>query len=545
MTETRVFLPHQARQMGITLDMRILYFNAAMGHGLSIDEVLDYLRENKVDLIAMSFMSFEGIPAYSALLYESDRLSKNELEKRVAGIISIVRDFIDNLRKHTLVPFLIHDACGLPLTGVRRRIPMIPPLSSGRKNALVRLNQALRDLVIGLPKCMLLSETEVTAREGLRPCSKPLIPKSIVGKGYHHTSIFGCLMSKQYLPVLKAYYELRKTKLLLVDFDNTLWKGVMADGPVEHYLEKQKLLRRLKDAGILLVAVSKNTPENIRWDEMALHPEDFVSLKINWNLKAQSVQEIANELNLGMDSFVLLDDNPVEIDLIRQTCPNIVGLKSNNEETWAMLEWLFLFPNTQDTEESRARTEMYRAQVARQKSITGELDYPGMMRSLNLRVNFGKANYKDLDRLAELINRTNQFNTTTIRYSKAELGKFLKDNAFEIYAADLEDKFGKLGLVAAAIVKRRGKEHVIESFVMSCRAMGFGLENLMLRKIVENEGTKENRLIGRFIPSDRNTPAAAFFKNNGFEPATETDWHLPSIEKMPFALEWFTVTGRA
>ena len=187
---------------------------------------------------------------------------------------------------------------------------------------------------------------------------------------------------------------------------------------------------------------------------------------------------------------------------------------------------------------------MYRAQVARQKSITGEMDYPEMMRSLSLRVNFGKANSKDLDRLAELINRTNQFNTTTIRCSKAELGKYLTDNSFEIYVADLEDKFGKLGLVAAAIVKRRGEVRVIESFVMSCRAMGFGLENLMLRKIVETEGDKSKIFIGRFVPSDRNIPAAAFFKNNGFEPDTETDWYLPSIEKLPSAHEWFTVTER-
>jgi len=351
-------------------------------------------------------------------------------------------------------------------------------------------------------------------------------------------------MSKQYLQVVKAYHILRKTKLLLVDFDNTLWKGVMADGPVDQFIEKQHLLRRLKEAGIVLVALSKNTPENIRWDEMVLKPEDFVSLKINWNLKAQSVQETASELNLSMDSFVLLDDNPVEIELIRQSCPSVVALDSQSDETWAMLKSLFSFPNTQDTEESRARTEMYRAQVARHDSITGELNYTEMMRSLRLCVNFGTANMKDLDRLVELINRTNQFNTTTIRFSKTDLEKCLIDNAVEIYVADLEDKFGRLGLVSAAIVKRQGGQKVVELFVMSCRAMGFGLENLMLRKVVEAENAGANEFVGRFVSSDRNEPAAAFFKNNRFDPITDTNWLLPTIDVMPSAPEWFAVSSR-
>lgn len=544
MNEIRAFLSHRARQKGISLDVRILYFSATMNRGLSIDEVLNYLRKNKVDLIAMSFLSFEGIPAYSALLNMADRVSKEELEEHVTRVMMVVREFINSLRKHTSVPFLVHDVGGLPLTGFRRRIPLIPAISRGRRKVLKLLNQAICDLVTGLPKCTLLSETEVTVREGHRASSKPLIPKHVVGLGYFHTSIFGSMMSEQYLPVLIAYHLLRKTKLLLVDFDNTLWNGVMADGSVEHYIEKQQLLRRLKDAGILLVALSKNTLENVRWEEMFLKPDDFVSLKINWNLKAQSVQEIVAELNLGMDSFVLMDDNPAEIEMIRQACPKVVCLNSLADESWTILEWLFLFPNTQDTEESRARTEMYRAQVARQNSITGELDYPEMMRSLNLLVNFGKANLNDLDRLIELINRTNQFNTTTIRYSKTDLSKYLNDNGVEIYIADLQDKFGKLGLVTAAIVKRQSEESIIELFVMSCRAMGFGLENLMLSKIVEVERAGTNIIIGRYVPSDRNLPAASLFSNNRFEQATETDWHLPSIDAMPFAPDWFTVSER-
>jgi len=421
MGEIRVFLSHRALQTDIPLDVRILYFSASMNRALSIDEVIDYTGQNKVDMVAMSFMSFRGIPAYANLLLDADNLSQYEMEKRVASLMSIVHEFIDGLRRHLTIPFLIHDACGLPLTGIRRHVPFIPPMSRGRTKALALVNQGLRELASGSLKCAIISETILTEKKGHRLLSKPLIPKRIVGKGYFHTSVFGSFMAENYLPILKSYHTLRSTKLILVDFDNTLWNGVMADGPVEHFVEKQKLLLKLKEAGILLAAISKNSPENIRWNEMEIQPEHFVSLKINWNLKVQSVREIATELNLGMNSFVLLDDNPAEIELIHQSCPSVVCLDSRKEETWMFLEQLFLFPNTQGTEESRSRTEMYRAQAARQKCITGELDYPEMMRSLGLRISFGKAKPRDLDRLTELINRTNQFNTTTIRFTKNDL----------------------------------------------------------------------------------------------------------------------------
>jgi FkbH-like protein len=544
MNEIRVFLSYRAYKMEIPLDIRILYFSALLNRSLSIKDVLDYVEINKVDLIAMSFLSFTGIPAYMTLMREVDYLSQYELEKRVASLISLIFEFIDNLRKHMSMPFLIHDACGLPLTVIRSRIPFIPAISSCRLKVLSLINQALRDMVNTQPKCSILSETEIVEKNGYRTCSKSLISQRIVGKGFFHTSIFGSKMTDQYIPVLKAYHTLYKTKLLLVDFDNTLWNGVMADGAVEHYIDKQQLLRRLKEVGILLVALSKNTLENIRWDEMKIKQEDFVLLKINWNMKAQSVQEIAIELNLGMDSFVLLDDNPVELELIRNACPKVICLDSRTEETWSMLEWLFLFPNTQETEESRGRTEMYRTQSERKKHTTSEIDYPVMMQSLNLCMNFGKANSKDLLRLSELINRTNQFNTTTLRYSKYDLDQLLNNKNFYIYVADLEDKFGKLGLVTASIVNRQDDRIVIELFVMSCRAMGFGLENLMLRKLVESEIVENKKLIGRFIPSDRNGPASTFFKNNGFEPLTETEWFLPSIDLMPLAPDWFTVYSR-
>src|SRR5262249_9698834 len=163
--------------------------------------------------------------------------------------------------------------------------------------------------------------------------------------------------------------------------------------------------------------------------------------------------------------------------------------------------------NTRATDEARLRTEMYRQQARRREALNGSFDYPAMMASLELEVRFGPANRKDLDRIAELIQRTNQFNTTTIRYSKPELEAFLAGGRHGVYVAALSDKFGSVGLVGVVIVERQGDERVFQSFVMSCRAMGFELERLMLRLVLEAEESGAARFVGRFVPTDRNTPA--------------------------------------
>ncbi len=544
MNEVRVFLHNQARDLQIPLDFRCLYFSSHMGKGITTAEVKEFISKDQVDMVAMSFLTFEGIPGYSALLQNVDRTSIQDLDENIAAIIEVVESFLLELRETTSVPFLVHDTSGLPLTSMRRRIPFLPAISRGRLDVINKLNKSLESLLSRVAKCAIISESTVVEKYGARACSKSIIEKSISDKAFFHTSAFGNFLTEEYIPILHAYKLLRNVKVVLIDFDNTLWKGVMAEGDVEHYHDRQKLLYRLKEVGIVLVALSKNDPANIRWPEMVLKPEDFVSLSISWNLKSESAKSVAESLNLNINSFVFIDDNKTELELMRQSCPTIVCLDATESETWAALERLFLFPNTQETEESRARTEMYKSQMNRKKELeTPGISFDKLMASLELKVRFGKAKETDLNRLLELLNRTNQFNTTTIRYNKAELLGLLRGERAAIYVADLEDKFGKQGLVAASIVTRSGQQTLIVSFVMSCRAMGFGLENLMLKSVVDSEGA-ENIIVGRFIATDRNLPSATLFKNNGFIQQNDTDWVLPSITDIPPAPQWFVMLSR-
>jgi FkbH-like protein len=540
MSEIRLTLARQCAAAGVALDLRLLYFSALMGEALSVENILAFLREHPADLIALSFLSYEGIPPYTALLRDADRLADADLASRVAGVLGIMRGAVERIRGATDAPILLHNASGLPLTRYRRRIPLLAPLSRGRERVLRALNAGIADLADATPNVILIDETAVTAEYGARACARAYLPNRGDLGGLFHTARFGVHLSPQYADVVRSYATLGRTKVLLVDFDHTLWDGVMADGPVVQRRELQLVLRRLKEAGILLVAVSKNDPANIRWDEMVLAADDFVLRKISWDLKVNAIREAASQLNLGLDSFVLLDDNPAERDLVRSQLVKVETLDPNTPTALPWLERMLRFPVTRQTDEAKTRTAMYRAQAERNEALATVADYPTLMASLGLEARIALATAKELDRVVELVQRTNQFNTTTIRYTREQLQRKLASPAHAIYVGSLADKFGPVGLVAVAIVERApGKACAIESFVMSCRAMGFGFERAMLARVIAAEDRRALaavRVEGRFVPTDRNGPAAGFYAECGFD----TDYVLAAEAARPESPPWFT-----
>jgi FkbH-like protein len=542
MNEIRVFLPSRCKSAGINLDARMLYFSAATGKDLQTGEAIQFLSTNPTDLIALSFLTYEGLPPYSLLLREADRLSQSEIADRVAGITGLMRKFMLELRERTEVPFLLHNSSGLPLSRLRRRLPVLPPLSRPHRIVSELINSAICELAENIPNTILIDERSVAASRGYRKSMAAVIPAAISGKSFFHTSRFGEYLADSYLEVIRAYRDLGNAKVLLLDFDETLWEGVMAEEAVRQFSDRQRLLRQLREEGILLVAVSKNNPQNLRWSEMILQPSDFALSKVSWNTKVQSIQEAAQELDLGIDSFVLIDDSATERELVRASFPKIRTLDSTSPDTWRSLQLLLSFPNTRKTEEARARTELYRAQAARREAMSQAVDYPGMMASLGLEARFGLASDHDLNRVNELIQRTNQFNTTTARYSRAQLRAFLSDDEHRVYVSHLSDKYSNLGLVAVVIIRRSGGDAIFDSFVMSCRAMGFGLERLMLCLVLDAE-KDVSRFIGKFVPTDRNRPASTIFSDAGFRPISESDSLLEAAQPRPEAPSWFRVSS--
>jgi FkbH-like protein len=541
MNELRVALVSRSRAESLPLDFRQLYFSALYRQGLPTDETLGLLRDFRADFIALSFLSYKGIAPYAALMREAHQLNGPRLQERVQEIVAVMRDFLAVLRDHTDAPFLVHNASGLPLSHLRRFVPLYPALSRSHRRALSLINAAVAEMVAHTPNAILVDEAEVARSSGLRQCESRLIPPWVAWGAQFHTSRFGEYLAPTYLDLLRSYRELARCKVLAVDFDNTLWDGVMADGLVEQRHSLQQLLLRLKDAGILLVALSKNDPKNIRWDEMTLKPDHFVLHKVGWNLKVQSIDQAARELDVGLDTFVLLDDNPAERELVRTQLPSVCTLDPNSASASRWLERMLSFPNTRQTDEARRRTELYREQAARKAALgQRQFDYAGMMTSLGLRAHFGRAEKSDLQRAAELVQRTNQFNTSAIRYSRQQLAELISRADYGVYQASLADKFGNLGMVAIAVVRRDGLERTVESFVMSCRAMGFELERLVLRRLLDAEGGEGVRFIGRYVRTERNSPSGTLFSGNGFMQLSETNWVLEPSAARPDLPPWFS-----
>lgn len=542
MNEIRVFSDPVEQGKDFSIDFRCIYLSAGSGGELDTSNIINYVNDNSIDIIAFSFFSFEVMPEYSRIVSHSEKMSSAQIINFCDGMISKVTDFIFALRKQTDKTCLIHSVSGLPLGRWEKWLPLLPALPPKKKLAVDYLNKKLKDLVVNVENVILIDEQAIADDFGIKHCAKQIAPQRIY-KGLFHTSYFGKYLADVYIKECETFLTLKKCKVLLLDFDNTLWSGVMADGEVRHYVERQELLKSLKDQGIILVAVSKNSEENIRWNEMALKKEDFAFLQINWNPKADSINNVKKVLNLGKDSFVFIDDNRHERALVAAVHPEVTILDAELPQTWESLARLKDYPNTQATDEAKRRTALYQEQSARANALGDAGATLENLKLLELWYGFSSANVSDLDRILELVNRTNQFNLTTKRYPKAEVAKFLNDPKYLVLSASLGDKFGSLGLVAVCIIMYEGQETAyVDTFVMSCRAMGFALEKAFMYEIIKflkAKGVKT--LTGQFIPTDRNSPAMSFYEDVGFQSINTEGGYLANLEEYPLlSVDWLT-----
>jgi FkbH-like protein len=273
---------------------------------------------------------------------------------------------------------------------------------------------------------------------------------------------------------------------------------------------------------------------------MVLSEDDFVLHKIGWNTKAQSVTEVAQQLDLDPKSFVLVDDNPVERDLVISVVPGVKALDPADPQTWDDLRLLLKFPATRQTEEASRRTQMYREAAKRREATSATVDYAAMMRSLDIKVVWRRAASGDLGRVHELVSRTSQFNTTSIRYSVTDLDGLLASAAHDVFVASMADKFGTLGIVGIVITRVSGDVMTYENVVMSCRAMGFGLESVLVRKTLDAHSGLSTA-IGRYVATERNNPCAKLFAEHGFRSIDDQHWEFESTSQRPRIPDWLTI----
>lgn len=537
--ETRAFLAPEMRQRDCPVDISHVFFSAGQQTGQINTAVVNEIECWRPDVIGISLFTFEGIPLYRAAWRSAAApFGARRAYQLIDGLVGTLQALVDDIRAVSQAPIVIHAPAGLPLDPIRRRIPVLGSHSRGQRQLLSRLGRRIAELTEGTVNTILLQESQVVDRAGgVQTLARPLFDTTEVPAGYSHTSRLGPEIATEYAAVLTDYDLLGAAKVLLVDFDNTLWRGVMAEGQVEHYPDRQQLLLDLRSAGVLLVAVSKNDPNSIRWDEMLLSENDFALTKINWRAKPDNVIEAISELDLAANAFVMIDDNPVERALVEDHVPGVRTLDGNDQQAWRTLRNWLNFPSTAQTDEARRRTEMYREAASRRAAMNQVTDYATMMRSLKLKHSVRPGEQRDIDRIMELVQRTNQFNTTTHRRSLSEIQDLLQSEDTGVYVASLSDRFGDLGIVAVAIFERNNR--LFESVIMSCRAMGFGLEIALLRAVMDAEGG-QRPFFGTFIPTDRNKPAADLYERAGFKPLGDGRWELAVGASLPEVPTWLT-----
>jgi FkbH-like protein len=535
--DVRLFLSERvAAASGRALDVDHIFFTAGPAP-LDPEDLRRVTSGAPPTLIGLSLFSYAGVAPYHGVVAEADRLGHGELSARVEMLTGMVAASIEAIREVSDATILVHTACSLPVSRRRAQSRFLRAESRGRARLNEAITEAVAELVAASANAVLVDEQQLIRENGgLKAIAAPILGAEYE-EAYAHPARFGSVLADQYADVLVAQVLFGKAKSLLVDFDNTLWAGVMGDGEVKHYRERQRLLRRLREAGVLLVALSKNDPETIRWEEMEFAPEDFVLQMFNWRPKPDNVSEAVAALDLDAGAFVLLDDNPVERALVEENVAGVRSLDPNERSSWRWLEYWLDLPSTAQTDEARRRTELYREAAQRREAMGTEHDYEQMMRSLQLRAELREARAEDMPRLLELIQRTNQFNTTTRRRSAAEINALLTSESHELYVASLADRFGDLGVVAVVIAERKPDGEVeLDSFIMSCRAMGFGLEQLALAELTRR--LEARRYLARFIPTDRNGPAASLYPSNGFVEAEPGLWTLDASER-PERPVWF------
>ena len=342
--------------------------------------------------------------------------------------------------------------------------------------------------------------------------------------------------ANELIPYIIAQLGISK-KCIVLDLDNTLWGGTVGedgfDGiklgpqlPGNTYLEFQKNLKALKNRGIILAINSKNNFNDAiqvinEHPNMILRKEDFSSIMINWNNKVSNMYEIAQELNIGLDSIVFFDDDPVNRELMRTSLPDIltVELPKDSSEYVNTLHELPEFSMFEITDEDSKRSEMYAQQQIRKEFEISTPNLEDLLRNLSLELTIKKSNNFTNPRISQLILKTNQFNLTTKRYTAEDILNFTNDENIIVGCAQVKDKFGDHGITGVFIIKKlNSSEWFLDTFLLSCRIIGREIEKGILNYII-NEAKKNGIKIikSQYVRTEKNMPIQDFLPNCGFK----------------------------
>ena len=398
--------------------------------------------------------------------------------------------------------------------------PPSPSIAAEAAAVLDRLTTEVIAALAGVPGVYPFGPADVAARYPVADAVDPAA--DALGKIPYTPTYFAALGTFAARTALAARRS--PFKVIVLDCDNTLWSGVCGEGGVAAvavgpgFVAMQRFMAEQSAAGKVLCLCSKNVESDV-WNvfenhaDMLLRRDQFAAHRINWAPKGQNLRELARELNVGLDSFVFLDDNPLECAEVRASCPEVLTLQApSRAEDWpGYLAHVWAFDQLTVTDQDRHRAAAYQQNARREEARRAAGGLEGFLAKLQLQVTIAPPTPAQVPRVAQLTERTNQFNLSTIRRTEAELHELLNGGRHRCDAVSVTDRFGDYGLVGVTITRDEPPARVVDTLLLSCRVLGRGVEHRMLAAVgrsAQDAGLSEVRL--PLVRTAKNQPAADF-----------------------------------
>ena len=474
------------------------------------------------------------LPNLSPALWQRfAQLNESQISEESDRVVNYIHQCLNGLRQFSTVPVIVSlfDQPAFAAWGVADH-----HMPSSQTLCVQRLNEAVIKAAAHFKSVYTLNLNQIAVRVG----QKHMYDQRLWDMAKVPFTLAGFAEIASDLGTFIRALKGKNKKCLVLDCDNTLWGGIIGEdglqgirlgnkGNGEAYQRLQQAALNLYHRGVILALNSKNNEQDV-WEVFERHPDMILQRKhiaassINWTDKATNLRALAEELNIGLDSLVFIDDNEFEIEWVKAQVPEVVCIhlpKDQPNEYASIIERCGLFDSITLSDEDRKRGEMYAAEAQRKTLKNQFANIEEYLRSLEMEITVNLADEFSIPRISQQTQKTNQFNLTTRRYSEAEIQEFVKSDNHDVVYLKLTDRFGDYGIIGTAILNYTTDQAHIDTFLMSCRALGRRVEDVFLKLCLMRSQARGCKVaIGDFIASAKNQQVTDFYPRFKFQPTT-------------------------
>jgi FkbH-like protein len=455
-------------------------------------------------------------------------LTKEQVEDEVSRIVDTMESWFRSIRLNSIAPIVVNN---FPLPSIVTLGILDYQSEDNQVHTVLKLNSDLLKMSKNYSDVYWVDTMSLFARLGYttavdernwQVARAPISKDALLPLGLEYGKFIRALRGKS-------------RKCLVLDCDNTLWGGVVGedglDGiklgnshPGSSFVAFQQECVNLYNRGVLLALCSKNNEADVL-EVLTMHPDcvlkkhHFATWQINWDDKATNLVRIAKDLNIGLDSLVFVDDNPLECDWVRRQLPQVEVVNLTKQTYNYRQELMFsgLFDSLTFSSEDKKRSQMFVSDNDRKQLLKTASTFEDYLQGLELKAEIGRPVKIDVPRVSQLTQKTNQFNVTTRRYTEGDIERFLASEDSDVIYLKLADRFSELGLIGVAIIQYKNAVLEIDSLMMSCRALGRGAEQTLM-SFIYKQAIKRGieKLVGNYLKSKKNDLVADFYSKNHF-----------------------------